>query len=431
MPCKLHSKGRRHIPGQRLRVTNWREYDASLGNCGSLTIRFAPEVIAGWKAQPRTTPGGQRHYSDLAIETALTLRAVFRLALRQSEGLIGSIMKMLEIALPAPDHTTLSRRACGLPVCDLARIGTGELHLIVDSTGLKLRGAGEWLFEKHGTTKRRAWRKLHIGIDAGNGEIVASDLTDKDGDDASHVPTLLDQLTQDPTSFMADGACDRAATYDAILARNPSARFIVPPCKGSVPGPTATISPTQRDLHVLAVDEHGWMNWQKASGYNTRSKVEAAISRYKRVIGDTLKSRHDTRRATEVAIAIKSLNRMNQLGRAIFTRIGSRLDVKTRLAKPPCNKVKHSLDHDTNKRYLRSPYRARCRRIGITLCLKTKGRDQNLLCKSAWEPIPICTTYRSQETGRVGSRQTEFPSSSIRVEFCGHGRHGLPSRSKP
>ena len=115
-------------------------------------------------------------------------------------------------------------------------------------------------------------------------------------DDASHVPTLLDQLTQDPASFMADGAYDRAATYDAILARNPSARFIVPPCKGSVPGPTATISPTPRDLHVLAVDEHGRMNWQKASGYNTRSKVEAAISRYKRVIGDTSKSRHDNRR---------------------------------------------------------------------------------------------------------------------------------------
>jgi hypothetical protein len=177
------------------------------------------------------------------------------LALRQSEGLIGSVMKMLEIDLPVPDHTTLSRRACGLPVCNLARIGTGELHLIVDSTGLKLRGAGEWLFEKHGTTKRRAWRKLHIGIDAGNGEIVAIDLTDKDVDDASHVPTLLDQLTQDPASFMADGAYDRAATYDAIFARNPSARFVSLPCKGSVPEPTATISPTQRDLHVLAVDE--------------------------------------------------------------------------------------------------------------------------------------------------------------------------------
>jgi len=320
MPFKLHSRGRRHIPRQRHRVTNWREYDASLRNRGSLTIWFTPEAIAGWKAEPRTTPGGQRHYSNLAIETALTLRAVFRLALRQSEGLIRSIMEMLEIDLPVPDHTTLSRRACGLAVCQPARIGTGELHLIVDSTGLKLRGAGEWLFEKHGTTKRRAWRKLHIAIDAGSGEIVASDLTDKDVDDASHVPPLLDQLTQAPASFMADGAYDRAAAYDAILARNPSARFIVPPPKGAALGPTAAASPTQRDLHVLAVAEHGRMNWQKASGYNKRSKVESTMSRYKRVIGDTLKSRRDACRKTEVAIAVKTLNRMNGLGQAKFVR---------------------------------------------------------------------------------------------------------------
>ncbi len=146
------------------------------------------------------------------------------------------------------------------------------------------------------------------------------DLTDKDVDDAFHVPTLLDQLTQDPASFMADGAYDRVATYDAILARNPSARFIVPPCKGAVPGPTPIILPTQRDLHVFTIDEHGRMNWQKTSGYNKRSKVEAAMSRYKRVIGDTLKSRHDDSRTTEVAIAIKSLNRMNELGRAKFVR---------------------------------------------------------------------------------------------------------------
>jgi hypothetical protein len=132
------------------------------------------------------------------------------------------------------------------------------------------------------------------GVDADNGEIVAFDLTDKDVDDASHVPTLLDELTQDPASFMADGAYDRAATYDAILARNPSARFIVPPCNGSVPGPTATISPTQRDLHVLAVDEHGRMNWQKASGYNTAQKsrrrpLEALLAGLKRSLPVILK----------------------------------------------------------------------------------------------------------------------------------------------
>jgi hypothetical protein len=130
VPFKFNYKGRHHIPRQRHRVTNWRDYDAALRNRGSLTIWFTEEALAGWKAQPRTTPGGQRHYSDLAIETALTLRAVFRLALRQSEGLIGSIMRMLDIDLPVPDHTTLSRRASGLPVHGHGRNGTDELHLI-------------------------------------------------------------------------------------------------------------------------------------------------------------------------------------------------------------------------------------------------------------------------------------------------------------
>jgi hypothetical protein len=202
VPFKFHSKGRRHIARQRHRVTNWRDYDAALRNRGSLTIWFTEEALAGWKAQPRTTRGGQPHYSDLAIETALTLRAVFRLALRQSEGLIGSIMRMLEIDLPVPEHTTLSRRACGLPVQTHRRTETGDHHLIVDSTGLKLRGAGEWLFEKHGAAKRRAWRKLHLGIDVDSGAIVACNLTDKDVDDASHVEPLLDQLRAKASSLV-------------------------------------------------------------------------------------------------------------------------------------------------------------------------------------------------------------------------------------
>ena len=322
MPFKFHSRGRRHIPLKKYRVANWRDYDAALRNRGSLTIWFTEDAIANWKAQPRTTPGGQRHYSDLAIETALTLRAVFRLALRQSEGLIGSIMRMLGIDLPVPDHSTLRRRACGLKIHKVEKTGTtGALHLIVDSTGLKLRGAGEWLFEKHGTTKRRAWRKLHIGIDADSGEIVASDLTDKDVDDASHVEPLLEQLNEPPASFMADGAYDRIAVHDAVIARNQHALFIVPPCKGAVPGPNSATSPTQRDQHVIAIDAHGRSNWQKASGYNRRVKVEAAISRYKRVIGDTLKSRDDARRVTEVKIAVKTLNRMRELGQANFVRV--------------------------------------------------------------------------------------------------------------
>ena len=155
-PFKLHRNGQHHIPRQKHRVTNWRDYEASLRNRGSPTIWFTEEAIANWQAQPRTTPGGQHHYSDLAIETALALRAVFRMALRQIEGLIGSIMRMLEVDLLVPNHTTLSCRACGLPLQTEARAASGELHLIVDSTGLKPRGAGEWLFEKNGTAKRRA-----------------------------------------------------------------------------------------------------------------------------------------------------------------------------------------------------------------------------------------------------------------------------------
>jgi hypothetical protein len=131
---------------------------------------------------------------------------------------------------------------------------------------------------------------------------------------------LLDQLNAAPASLIADGAYDRIAVHDAIIARNPNALFIVPPCKGAAPGPTALTSPTQRDQHVLDIDAHGRAKWQKASGYNRRSKVEAAVSRYKRVIGDTLRSRDDARRVPEVAIAVKSLSRMRELGQANFVR---------------------------------------------------------------------------------------------------------------
>src|SRR3954464_6371408 len=145
----------------------------------SLTVWFTEEAIAAWRAEPRTTRGGQPWYSELAILTALTLRAVFRLALRQTEGLIGSLMRLLGLDLPVPDHTTLSRRAATLEV-PRPRSGSSPdaereaapVHLLVDSTGLKLCGSGEWLIERHGTRPRRSWRKVHLGMDADTGRIV-------------------------------------------------------------------------------------------------------------------------------------------------------------------------------------------------------------------------------------------------------------------
>ena len=168
MPFKAHAAGRHHIPKQRYRVTNWRAYDASLRQRGSLTVWFTEEAIRAWKAEPRTTRGGQPWYSPLAILTALTLRTVFRLALRQTEGLIGSILHLLGLELAVPDHTTLSRRAATLevprPRSSSSPDAAGEaepVHLLVDSTGLKLGGPGEWLTEKHGTKIRRSWRKSY------------------------------------------------------------------------------------------------------------------------------------------------------------------------------------------------------------------------------------------------------------------------------
>ena len=159
MPFKATAGCRHHIPKQRQRVTNSAAYDSALRQRGSLTIWFTDAAIAAWKAEPGTTRGGQPCYSALAITTALTLRAVFRLALRQTEGLIGSILALLGLDLAVPDHSTLSRRAETLEL-SLPRPGAGPVHLLVDSTGLKLCGAGKWLLEKHGTRTRRSWRKL-------------------------------------------------------------------------------------------------------------------------------------------------------------------------------------------------------------------------------------------------------------------------------
>ena len=190
MPFKYHAEHRHHIPKSRYRVTNWAEYDASLKRRGSLTVWFTDEAVQAWRAEPRTTPGGQPHYSALAISTALTMGMVFGLALRQTEGLIGSVIHLLGLDLSVPDHSTLSRRGKTLEVPQPRRTATGPLHLIVDSTGLKLGGAGEWVVENHGTSRRRSWRKLHIGVDADSGEIVAVGVTGKDIDDAAMVDAL-------------------------------------------------------------------------------------------------------------------------------------------------------------------------------------------------------------------------------------------------
>ena len=327
LPFKLNQDRRHHIPRQRRKVTNWPAYDASLRQRGSLTVWFTEEAIASWRAEPRTTRGGQPWYSELAILTALTLRAVFRLAYRQTEGLIGSVIHLLGLDLPVPDHTTLSRRAATLEV-PRPRSSSPDggsrsqpVHLLVDSTGLKLCGPGEWLIEKHGTKTRRSWKMLHIGVDADTGQIVAAALTSREADDGAQVGPLLDQVTGPVASVTGDGAYDQDGVYTSVSERHPEAAVIVPPRATAVPSRTAASEPTQRDCHLQLIAERGRRAWQQASGYTKRARAETAISRFKRVIGDELRSHTEERRATEMDVAVHVLNCMLELGRPNYVRV--------------------------------------------------------------------------------------------------------------
>jgi DDE family transposase len=320
VPFKSNAERRHRIPRQRHQVTNWPAYGAGLRARGGLTVWFTPEAIGAWRAEPRTTRGGQPRHSALAIAAALTLRAVFRLALRRTEGLIASVAALLGLDLAAPDHGTMSRRAETLRV-PRPRRGCEPVHLLVDGTGSKPCGPGEWLVERHGTKMRRGWRKPHLATGADTGRIVASTLTDKDDDDGSRVGPLLDQIEGPPASFTGDGACDRDGVYAGVAARHPDADVVVPPRSGAVPSDTAGTAPARRDRHLRLIAERGRMGRQGASGHDDRALVESDIARWKRVIGDGLRSQTDGRQDAEVAVAVGVLNRMLEFGRPEYVRI--------------------------------------------------------------------------------------------------------------
>jgi transposase len=288
MPYKFNESRRHKIPKAIYRVTNWPEYDAALVRRGSLTVWFTEEAVAAWHAPATGERGGQPIYSAIAIETSLALRLVFHQPLRQTEGLLRSIADGLGINIAIPDHTTLSRRGGGLTILP-KRIDRAEpLHLLVDSTGLKIYGEGEWLDQKHGIRSRRRWRKLHLGVDADTHEIVAVELTPDDVGDHSEIPDLLEQIDTEIASMTADGAYDGEAVYDAVAERHPSATVIIPPRATSVAGETTA---TQRDGHLAMIEDHGRMDWQRRSGYNRRSLVETAMFRYKTITGRRLQAR--------------------------------------------------------------------------------------------------------------------------------------------
>lgn len=243
---------------------------------------------------------------------------MFHQSLRQTEGLLRSIADVLDIDIAIPDHTTLSRRGGGLTVLPKT-IGREEpLHLLVDSTGLKIYGEGEWLGQKRGVRSPRRRRKLHLGVDAGTHEIVAVELTPDDVGDVSELPALLDQIDADVASLTAAGAYDGAAVYDAVADRHPDAEMIILPRATAVPNEITT---TQRDRHILTIEKHGRLCWQRRSGYNRRSLVETAIYRYKTIINRRLQARTLSNQRTEARIGCNVLSRMTYFGMPASVRI--------------------------------------------------------------------------------------------------------------
>jgi DDE family transposase len=208
MPYKVNEKRRHRIPKARYRVQNWRDYDAALRRRGDLTIWVTAEAIEAWTPASTGQRGRPQLYSAIAVETGLMLRLAFGRPWRHTEGMLASILRLLGMDLPVPDHTTFSRRSADLTVAKAVRTATGPVNVVIDSTGLKVFGAGEWQREKHGGKGHRTWRKLHLAVDLDTGEIVASELTTAEDGDASQVGPLLDQISGPIASVTADGAYD-------------------------------------------------------------------------------------------------------------------------------------------------------------------------------------------------------------------------------
>ena len=299
----------------KYRVKNWAAYDDALRERGDITVWFDEAASFAWNAPPSGRPGGQRRYSDLAIVTALTLRTVFHLPLRQAEGFVASLIGLMGLALKTPDHTTLSRRNRDVEVPRLARGHDGPLHLVIDSTGLKMLGDGEWQVHKHKTSnQRRSWRKLHLRID-GDGCIVASVLTDSGEDDASVGLSILEQVEGPVARFTADGAYDTRSMYEALVESGAAdIRIVIPPKKTATVDSGATGPWCQRNHAIERIDEVGRRQWRKESGAHRQAQAENGMYRYKRIIGDRLRAQHCEAQKTEALIAVHVINRMTALG---------------------------------------------------------------------------------------------------------------------
>lgn len=317
MPFKHHENRRHKFAKPKYKVTNWPEYNQALRRRGDITIWFTDEAITGWRPAKTGARGRPQEYSDVAIETAVFIRQVFHLPLRQTEGFMSSLALILKADISIPDFSCISKRSIELPRHVLSKAMEPGSLVIVDSTGLKVYGKDEWHQEKHDVPARRTWRKLHLAIDE-NHQVLACELTTPDIGDPTAVPDLLDQITTPFETFLGDGAYDGDPVSQAVLDKQPDARVVIPPHKTAV---CSHAGDSQRDHHIQTIALEGRIAWQRKTGYNLRSHVELAMQRYKRIVGYIMKARALPQQKTEAWISASALNRMTYLGMPVSVKI--------------------------------------------------------------------------------------------------------------
>ncbi|MDB4111148.1 IS5 family transposase [Yoonia sp.] len=293
------------------KTRNWAEYNHSLKQRGSLSIWFDPDMM--WEAEASSRRGRQQTYSDAAIQACLTLKVLFGLPLRQTTGFVESLLKRVGLDWSVPDFSTLCRRQRTLSVAIPYKGSAGPLHLLIDSTGIKAEGEGEWNARKHGGPKRRLWRKIHIGIDEKTLEIRAIEVTSSSIGDAPMLPDLLTQIPpeQELGSVTADGAYDTRKCHDAIAARN--AHAVIPPRKNAKMWKPDTPGAHARNEAVRSSKYLGRALWRNLTGYHRRSRVETKMHCVK-LLGQRLSARDFDRQVAEIQIRAAILNGFTALG---------------------------------------------------------------------------------------------------------------------
>ncbi len=271
-----------------------------------------------WLSQEKSgKPGASRSYSDKAIEACLSLQVLLKLPLRQTQGFVRSLMCLAGVPLPVPDYTTLCRRQRSLRVALPVRPRAVARHIVLDSTGLKVFGEGEWKVRKHGKAGRRVWKKVHLSVDEATGEVLAVEMTDGDAADGPYLPCLVQQSEEAGGRVQqasADGAYDSWAN-DRFLSERGIVSTIRPREGSRIrQHGNAKARPLQRDENLRAIRRWGRSAWAKASGYSRRCLAETHMMRQKRLLGACLLGRTEEAQRIECRLRCAVLNCLTQQG---------------------------------------------------------------------------------------------------------------------